>query len=96
MKIGNKMVLEAGLFISGDYSEALVNVRVAVAQRLEHLPTVRKIAVRDPLRANGWTLTHCPPSSEWDLVETLGSKGGVGMNWPPSLTKPMTHAKFPI
>ena len=36
-----------------------------VAERLERLPTALKTTVRDPPRAIGWTLAHCPPSSEW-------------------------------
>ena len=33
-----------------------------------------KTTVRDPPRANGWTLAHCPPSSDW---VPGGNTGGI-------------------
>ena len=53
-----------------------------VAWRLERLPTVPKTMVRDPPRANGWTLAHCPPSSEWgpggNTGEIKAARTGTG------------------
>ena len=47
-----------------------------------HLPTVAKTTVRDPPRANGRTLAHCPPSSEWgpvgDTREIKAARRGTG------------------
>ena len=53
-----------------------------VAWRLERLPTVPKTTVRDPPRAIGWTLAHCPPSSEWgpggNTGEMKAARKGTG------------------
>ena len=58
-----------------------------VAWQLEHLPTVPKTTVRDPPRVNGWTLSHCPSSSE---CRPGGNTGGIkGVRKGNGLEKPM-------
>ena len=56
--------------------------------KLERLPTVPKTTVRDPPRANGWPLAHCPPSSEWGPGENTGeikaTRKGAGHPTPKS------------
>ena len=43
-----------------------------IAKQLECLPTVSKTMAQYSPKANGWTLTHWPPSSKW------GPSGNTG------------------